>query len=47
MQNNKAVIQETYKTFSTAELAGMNNLEIKVDDCINNLCPKSTMKGDI
>lgn len=47
VQNNKAVIQETYKTFSTVELAGRNNLEIKVDDCINNLCPKSTMKGDI
>ena len=34
MQNNKAVIQETYKTFSTAELAGENNLNNKVVECV-------------
>ncbi len=40
VQNNKPVIKETYKSFSTAELAGGNNLEMKVDECINNLCKK-------
>ena len=47
VQNNKSVIKETYKSFSTAELAGVNNLEMKVDECINNLCKKITIKGDI
>lgn len=37
VQNNKSVIQETYKTFSTAELAGENNLEIKAVECIQCL----------
>lgn len=37
VQNNKSVIQETYKTFSTAELAGDNNIEIKAVECIQCL----------
>lgn len=40
VQNNKSVIQETYKTFSTAELAGENNLEIKAVECIQCLTSK-------
>lgn len=34
MQNNKAVIQETYKTFSTVELTGENNHNNKVAECV-------------